>query len=87
MNPRDFLAKWKTHLFFVSALLFVLTFNITIGFRAGQTFLGATWRAISEIRPMEYANCSESFAVESEVVGFLSASEQARSVDSPVSGL
>ena len=55
MNPREFLAKWKTHLFFVGSLLFILALNVTIGFRAGQTFLGATWRAISEIRPMEYA--------------------------------
>ena len=55
MNQREFLAKWKTHLFFVSFLLFILAFNITIGFTPGQTFLGATWRAISEIRPMEYA--------------------------------
>jgi hypothetical protein len=54
MNPREFLAKRKTHLFFVGALLFALTLDITIGFMAGQTFLGATWRAISEIRPMEY---------------------------------
>jgi len=54
MNPREFFAKRKTHLIFVSALLFALAFNITLGFIAGQTFLGATWRAISEIRPMEY---------------------------------
>jgi hypothetical protein len=54
MNPREFLAKWKTHLFFVGAFLFVLAFNITIGFTAGQTFLGATWKAITEITPMDY---------------------------------
>ncbi|MGH9881835.1 MAG: hypothetical protein ACRD6N_10395 [Pyrinomonadaceae bacterium] len=54
MNPREFLAKRKAHLIFAGALLFVLAFNITIGFTAGQTFLGATWRAISEIRPMDY---------------------------------
>jgi hypothetical protein len=54
MSPREFLAKWKTHLFFVGAFLSVLAFNITIGFTAGQTFLGATGRAISEIRPMDY---------------------------------
>lgn len=54
MNPREFLAKWKIHLFFVGAFLSVLAFNITIGFTAEQTFLGATWRAITEIRPMEY---------------------------------
>ena len=55
MNPRQFLAKWKIHLFFVGYLLFVLAFNITIGSPAGQTFLGATWQAMSDIRPMEYA--------------------------------
>ena len=55
MNPKEFLAKWKIHLFFVSILLFVLAFKITITFSAGQTFPGATWGAISEIRPMDYA--------------------------------
>lgn len=55
MNPKEFLAKWKTHLFFVSILLFALAFNITISFSSGQTFPGATWRAISEVRPMDYA--------------------------------
>jgi len=54
MNPREFLAKRKTHLIFVGVFLFVLAFNIIIGFMAGQTFLGATWRAINEIRPMDY---------------------------------
>ena len=54
MNPREFLAKRKTHLFFLSAFLFVLAVNIIIGVMAGHTFRGATWRAISEIRPMEY---------------------------------
>ena len=51
---KEFLAKWKTHLFFAGAFLSVLVFNITIGFTAGQTFLGATWRAIGEIRAMDY---------------------------------
>ena len=46
---------WKPHLFFVSFLLFLLAFKISIGFTAGQTFPEVTWRAISEIRPMEYA--------------------------------
>lgn len=54
MNPREFLAKWKTHLIFVGALFLVLTLNITIAFTAGQTFRAATWKAISEIRPIEY---------------------------------
>lgn len=54
MNPREFLAKWKTHLFFGGALLIVLTVNITIASMAGQTFRAATWKAISDIRPMEY---------------------------------
>ena len=55
MNPREFLAKWKTHLLFVSILLVVLAFNITIALSAGQNFLSATSGAISEIRPMDYA--------------------------------
>ena len=38
MNPRDFLAKWKTHLLFVSVLLFVLAFNITIGSQQAKPF-------------------------------------------------
>ncbi len=54
MNRREFLAKWKTHLFFVGALLFVLVLSFMLNFTAGQTLRGATWRAISEIRPMEY---------------------------------
>ena len=55
MIPRELFAKWKTHLFFLSFLLFLLALNITFSFRAGHTLLGGTWRAISEIRPMEYA--------------------------------
>jgi hypothetical protein len=54
MNPREFLTKHKVHFFFVSVFLFVLALNITIGFMAGQTVLGATWKAISEIKPMDY---------------------------------
>lgn len=53
MNPREFLTKNKVHFIFVGAFLFVLAFNITIDFTAGQTFLGATWKAISGIRPMD----------------------------------
>ena len=54
MNPREFLTKHKVHFFFVSVFLLVLVLNITIDFAAGQTFLGATWKAISGIRPMDY---------------------------------
>ena len=54
MNPREFLAKRKRHLIFVAIFFFVLILNGTIGLTSGQTFLGATWRAISEIRPMDY---------------------------------
>jgi hypothetical protein len=54
MNPREFLAKQKTHLFFIGALLSVLAFNIATHFTADQTFLGVTWSAISEIRIMDY---------------------------------
>jgi hypothetical protein len=54
MNPGEFLVKRKTHLVFVSLLLMVLAVSTIMGFMAGQTLRGATWRAISEIRPMEY---------------------------------
>jgi hypothetical protein len=54
MNPREFLAKRKTHLIMVSLFLSVLAFNITMAFTAGQTFLGATWTAVSEIKLMDY---------------------------------
>jgi hypothetical protein len=51
---KEILAKHKTHLLFIGAFLLVLAVNITIGFTEGRTFLGATWGAISEIRPMDY---------------------------------
>jgi hypothetical protein len=54
MKPREFVAKYKVHFFFVSVFLLVLAFNITIDFMAGQTVLGATWKALSGIRPMDY---------------------------------
>jgi hypothetical protein len=54
MNLRSFLAKQKKDVIFVGSFLIVLAFNITIGFLTGQTVLGATWKAISEVRPMEY---------------------------------
>jgi hypothetical protein len=54
MNPREFLSKHKVHFFFVSIFLLVLTLNITIDLAAGEPVLGATWKAISGIRPMDY---------------------------------
>jgi hypothetical protein len=54
MNPREFLTKHKVHFTFVSVFLLVLALNITIDLAAGQTVLGATWKAIGGIRPMEY---------------------------------
>jgi len=51
---KEFLAKRKAHLIFGSAFLLVLIVNVIIGFTEGQTFLGATSRALSEIRPMDY---------------------------------
>ena len=54
MNPREFIAKRKTHLLFVAAFLLALVFNITIGLMSNESVLGATWKAISEIRPMDY---------------------------------
>jgi hypothetical protein len=54
MNLREFLTKHKVHFFFVSVFLLVLALNITIDLAAGQTVLGATWKAISGVRPMNY---------------------------------
>jgi hypothetical protein len=51
---KEFLAKRKVHLVFGSAFLFVLALNIIIGFTAGQTALGATWKGLSALRPMDY---------------------------------
>ena len=55
MNPKEFIAKRKTHLIFAGAFLLVLFFNITLGLMSGESVLGATCRGFSEIRPMEYA--------------------------------
>jgi hypothetical protein len=55
MNPREFLTQHKVHFFFVSLFLLVLALNITIDLAAGQTFLGATWKAIGGVKPMDYA--------------------------------
>ncbi|MEK6283651.1 MAG: hypothetical protein AABN95_25125 [Acidobacteriota bacterium] len=54
MNPREFLAKGKPHLIIGGLFVLVLAFNITMAFTAGQTLLGATWTAISEIKLMDY---------------------------------
>jgi len=54
MNPKEFPAKRKAHLIFAGAFLLALGFGVTTELIAGQTFLGATWNAISEIRPMDY---------------------------------
>jgi hypothetical protein len=55
MKPRELIAKRKAHLVFVAAFLLALVFNITIGLMSGESVLGATWKSVSEIRPMEYA--------------------------------
>jgi hypothetical protein len=52
MKPREFLTKYKVHFFFV-AFFFGLAFNITIDLLAGQTVLGATWKTVSGIRPID----------------------------------
>jgi hypothetical protein len=51
---KEFLAKRKAHLIFGTAFLFVLALNMIIGLTAGQTVSGATWNAISEVRPFDY---------------------------------
>jgi len=54
MNSREFLAKHKIHFFYVTIFLLGLALNITIDLAAGQTVPGATWKAISGIRPLDY---------------------------------
>ena len=51
---KEFLAKRKAHLIFGTAFICVLAFNIIIGLTAGQTVLGATWKGLSALRPMDY---------------------------------
>lgn len=55
MNLREFIVRSKPHLIFGGMFLIVLFLNTTIALMAGETFLGATWKAISEIKPMDYA--------------------------------
>jgi hypothetical protein len=54
MSPGEFIAKRKAHLIFGGAFLFALAFNIMSALMAGESFPAATWRGISEIRPMDY---------------------------------
>jgi hypothetical protein len=54
MNPKEFLAKQKVHAVFVGAFLFALAFSITINLTAGQTFVDAIWKTLSDLRPMDY---------------------------------
>lgn len=54
MSPREFFAKRRVHLIFVGAFFLVLAFNILTGFTAGQTVLGAIWKGLSALRPMDY---------------------------------
>jgi hypothetical protein len=54
MNPREFLAKRKAHLIFGGAFLLFLAFNIITGFTSGQTILGAAWKGLSTLRPIDY---------------------------------
>jgi hypothetical protein len=54
MKSREFVARRKRHLVFVAAFLLALVVNITIGLMSNESVLGATWRGVSEIRPMDY---------------------------------
>ena len=54
MNRKEFLRKWKVHLFFGGGFLLVLAINVVINFLSGQTFWRATLGALREIRPVEY---------------------------------
>jgi hypothetical protein len=51
---KEFLAKRKAHLLFGTAFVVVLALNIIIGFTPGQTILGATWKGLRALRPMDY---------------------------------
>src|SRR5688572_24172270 len=54
MHLREFLAQRKAHLIFGSAFLLVLILNATINVIAGETVLGAVWKSISKIKPLDY---------------------------------
>ena len=54
MNPRKFIGERKTHLVFVAAFILALVVNVAIGLMSGESVLGATWRGVREIRPMDY---------------------------------
>ena len=54
MSPKEFMVKRRRDLVFVGAFLVALAFNITIALMAGESFPAATWRGISEIRPIDY---------------------------------
>lgn len=51
---KEFLAKRKALLIFSTAFLLVLAVNVILDFTSSETFLGSTWNALSEIKPMEY---------------------------------
>lgn len=50
-----FIANLKVHLLFAAMLLIALSIGITTEIVGGQSFSGAVWNTISDIRPMEYA--------------------------------
>jgi hypothetical protein len=54
MSAKEFLAKRRVHLIFFVAVLSVLAFNIVTAFTAGHTVPGASWKAIGDIRPLDY---------------------------------
>ena len=54
MDLREFVGRRKAHLIFGGIFLLVLIFTTTIRLIAGDTVLSATWKAVSEVRPMDY---------------------------------
>jgi hypothetical protein len=51
---KEFLAQRKAHLIFGTAFLLVLALNIMIALTASQTILGAIWKGLGAVRPMDY---------------------------------
>ena len=54
MNPKVLLRRRKAHLIFGSAFFLFAAFSIIAGLTTGQSFLGATWSAVREIRLLDY---------------------------------
>ena len=54
MDSKVLLRRRKAHLIFGGAFFLFMAFSIIAGLTSGQSLLGATWSAVSGIRPMDY---------------------------------